>query len=214
MKRLLFLALYNLFLPLFLLVSIPGYLIKMKKRGGFGTGLLRMLAMSAKASGEKQAAIKYREIIRKSLFFGQWEIPEPSQATRDFSHGIYDRLETDHDCDEYLQYIATLPGNIHTQTAAEQAMYYAMRSRNKAAFRSIIQKDSILARPLQRHFQEACAMMLDTIPQGIVSPQVAADMQAFNRETQRLRETQDKSLIEPIRQKYGQTYWWYVLFEK
>ncbi len=39
MKRLIFLLIYNLLLPVFLLISIPGYLIKMKKRGGFGTGL-------------------------------------------------------------------------------------------------------------------------------------------------------------------------------
>ncbi len=40
MKRFLFLLLYNLFLPVFLILSLPGYLIKMKKRGGWGTGLL------------------------------------------------------------------------------------------------------------------------------------------------------------------------------
>lgn len=39
MKRTLFLLIYNLLMPLFLVVSIPGYLIKMKRRGGFGTGL-------------------------------------------------------------------------------------------------------------------------------------------------------------------------------
>ncbi len=39
MKRFIFLLLYNLLLPVFLIISIPGYLIKMKKRGGFGTGL-------------------------------------------------------------------------------------------------------------------------------------------------------------------------------
>ena len=39
MKRFIFLLIYNLLLPVFLLISIPGYLIKMKKRGGIGTGL-------------------------------------------------------------------------------------------------------------------------------------------------------------------------------
>ena len=39
MKRFIFLLIYNLLLPVFLVISIPGYLIKMKKRGGFGTGL-------------------------------------------------------------------------------------------------------------------------------------------------------------------------------
>ncbi len=39
MKRFIFLLIYNLLLPVFLLISIPGYLMKMKKRGGIGTGL-------------------------------------------------------------------------------------------------------------------------------------------------------------------------------
>lgn len=39
MKRFFFLLIYNLLLPVFLLLSLPGYLIKMRRRGGFGTGL-------------------------------------------------------------------------------------------------------------------------------------------------------------------------------
>lgn len=39
MMRPLFLLVYNLLFPIFLLLALPGYLIKMKKRGGFGTGL-------------------------------------------------------------------------------------------------------------------------------------------------------------------------------
>lgn len=40
MKTLLFLTLYNVLYPLFLFLSLPGYLVKMYRRGGFGTGLM------------------------------------------------------------------------------------------------------------------------------------------------------------------------------
>lgn len=40
MKLLLFLTLYNILYPVFLVLSLPGYLIKMYRRGGYGTGLL------------------------------------------------------------------------------------------------------------------------------------------------------------------------------
>ena len=59
MKRLLFLAVYNLLLPLFLLVSIPGYLIKMKKRGGFGTGLLERFGIYRKPRSEEPRGVLY-----------------------------------------------------------------------------------------------------------------------------------------------------------
>ena len=50
MKRFIFLLLYNLLLPVFLVISIPGYLIKMKKRGGFGTGLSERFGIYKKPS--------------------------------------------------------------------------------------------------------------------------------------------------------------------
>lgn len=59
MKRLLFLTIYNLMLPLFLLVSIPGYLIKMKKRGGFGTGLLERFGIYRKPRSEEPQGVLY-----------------------------------------------------------------------------------------------------------------------------------------------------------
>ena len=40
MKLLIFLTVYNLIYPVFLFISLPGYLIKMYRRGGYGTGLL------------------------------------------------------------------------------------------------------------------------------------------------------------------------------
>ena len=53
MKRFIFLLLYNLFLPIFLIISIPGYLIKMKKRGGFGTGLSERFGIYKRPKSEE-----------------------------------------------------------------------------------------------------------------------------------------------------------------
>ena len=53
MKRFIFLLLYNLLLPVFLVVSIPGYLIKMKKRGGFGTGLSERFGLYRKPASQE-----------------------------------------------------------------------------------------------------------------------------------------------------------------
>ena len=53
MKRFIFLLIYNLLLPVFLIISIPGYLIKMKKRGGFGTGLSERFGIYRKPASQE-----------------------------------------------------------------------------------------------------------------------------------------------------------------
>ena len=78
MKRLLFLALYNLFLPLFLLVSVPGYLIKMKKRGGFGTGLSERFGIYRRPKSEEPQgglyvhAVSVGEVFIALKFIREW----------------------------------------------------------------------------------------------------------------------------------------------
>ncbi len=59
MKRALFLLLYNLFLPVFLLLSLPGYLVKMKRRGGWGTGLSERFGIYKRPRSEEPQGVLY-----------------------------------------------------------------------------------------------------------------------------------------------------------
>ena len=78
MKRFIFLLIYNLLLPVFLVISIPGYLIKMKKRGGFGTGLSERFGIYRKpASQEPQSglyvhAVSVGETFIALKFIREW----------------------------------------------------------------------------------------------------------------------------------------------
>lgn len=78
MKRFIFLLLYNLFLPLFLIISIPGYLIKMKKRGGFGTGLSERFGFYSKPASEEPKgglyvhAVSVGEVFIALKFIREW----------------------------------------------------------------------------------------------------------------------------------------------
>ncbi|MBR5889755.1 MAG: hypothetical protein IKY92_06920 [Akkermansia sp.] len=78
MKRFIFLLLYNLLLPVFLIISIPGYLIKMKKRGGFGTGLSERFGIYKKpASAEPKGglyvhAVSVGETFIALKFIREW----------------------------------------------------------------------------------------------------------------------------------------------
>lgn len=53
MMRPLLLLVYNLLFPLFLLLALPGYLVKMKRRGGFGTGLLERFGIYRRPRSEE-----------------------------------------------------------------------------------------------------------------------------------------------------------------
>lgn len=85
MKRACFLFCYNLFLPLFLLLSLPGYLIKMKKRGGFGTGLSERFGIyQSSVSQEPKGglyvhAVSVGEVFIALKFIREWckKHPEP-----------------------------------------------------------------------------------------------------------------------------------------
>ena len=78
MKRFIFLLLYNLLLPVFLVLSIPGYLIKMKKRGGFGTGLRERFGLyKVPAASEPQGglyvhAVSVGEVFIALKFIREW----------------------------------------------------------------------------------------------------------------------------------------------
>lgn len=85
MKRFLFLSVYYLFFPLFLLLSLPGYLIKMKRRGGFGTGLserfgiYRVPASAEPKGGLYVHAVSVGEVFIALKFIREWikTHPEP-----------------------------------------------------------------------------------------------------------------------------------------
>ncbi len=83
MKRVLFLLIYNLLLPVFLLVSLPGYLIKMKKRGGWGTGLLERFGIYRRPkAGEPQGslyihAVSVGEVMIALKFIREWHKTHP-----------------------------------------------------------------------------------------------------------------------------------------
>ena len=78
MKRFIFLLLYNLFLPIFLIISIPGYLIKMKKRGGFGTGLSERFGIYKRPKSEEPQgglyvhAVSVGEVFIALKFIREW----------------------------------------------------------------------------------------------------------------------------------------------
>lgn len=78
MKRFIFLLLYNLLLPVFLIISIPGYLIKMKKRGGFGTGLSERFGIYGRPASEEPKgglyvhAVSVGEVFIALKFIREW----------------------------------------------------------------------------------------------------------------------------------------------
>ncbi len=78
MKRFIFLLLYNLLLPVFLVLSLPGYLIKMKKRGGWGTGLLERFGIYRRPAAEEPQgglyvhAVSVGEVMIALKFIREW----------------------------------------------------------------------------------------------------------------------------------------------
>ncbi len=78
MKRFFFLLIYNLLLPVFLLLSLPGYLIKMRRRGGFGTGLSERFGIYRRSISDEPKgglyvhAVSVGEVFIALKFIREW----------------------------------------------------------------------------------------------------------------------------------------------
>ncbi len=86
MTRFLFLLLYNLFLPLFLLISLPGYVVKMRRRGGFGTGLSERFGLYRRPASEEPGgglyvhAVSVGEVFIALKFIREWLRSHPGES--------------------------------------------------------------------------------------------------------------------------------------
>lgn len=78
MVRTLFLLLYNLFVPGFLVFCLPGYIIKMKRRGGFGTGLSERFGLYRRPASQEPKggvyvhAVSVGEVFIALKFIREW----------------------------------------------------------------------------------------------------------------------------------------------
>lgn len=85
MAKFLVLAVYNLLLPIFFIFAFPAWLIKMGKRGGFGSGLLeRFSIFKEDALLEKQGvvyihAVSVGEVLIAIKLIKEWLIQYPSE---------------------------------------------------------------------------------------------------------------------------------------
>lgn len=79
------LLIYNLFLPLFVLVAFPAWVLKMWKRGGYGTGLMQRLAVYDVAPEDEQKggvyihAVSVGEVMIALKLIDKWLELYPTQ---------------------------------------------------------------------------------------------------------------------------------------
>ncbi len=85
MMRFFVLALYNLLLPVFFVLSFPGWLLKMARRGGIGTGLLERFSLFKRdALFEKQGviyihAVSVGEVLIAIKLIKEWLLQHPNE---------------------------------------------------------------------------------------------------------------------------------------
>lgn len=86
MSRVFFLLVYNLLFPIFLLAALPSYLIKMKRRGGFGTGLLERFGVYRIPGSEEPKggiyiqAVSVGEVMLALKFIREWQKKHLNEA--------------------------------------------------------------------------------------------------------------------------------------
>lgn len=98
MSRPLVLFVYNLLLPVFFIVAFPAWLLKMWRRGGYGTGLMeRFGSFSADASKEKRGGVYIHAVSVGEVFIALKLIKQWLQAEPDLSVVLAVTTSTGHE---------------------------------------------------------------------------------------------------------------------
>lgn len=99
MSRCLVLIFYNILLPVFFIVAFPGWLLKMWKRGGYGTGLLERFARFKVSAADEARGVVYvhavsvGEVLIALKLIKAWLAKEPDvgfvlAATTSTGHAV------------------------------------------------------------------------------------------------------------------------------
>lgn len=103
---------------------------------GMNITFLQILARCARLKGEEELAQKYLNMIHKSTFYSDWEIPAIDNITRDLYENTPEILDGDNgQCMQYLMFAcANNPNYQQNQTSIELGLVYSIMIRDKKAF--------------------------------------------------------------------------------
>ncbi|MCQ2253051.1 MAG: DUF6057 family protein [Bacteroidales bacterium] len=180
---------------------------------GFSIRLLQNMASASYLNGERTVARKFARILNHAIFYSNWTYEQHSVMATALHYDLPDNIGEDfNNITKYLRIVYN--GNVRhgaSQFTAANAAYQAMKLRNPDGFLQVVDSCGL---PDGIHFQEAMCIFGSQKGRNIDTLPLATKFREFQSLIGQLESSRNQSLIAPIKKQYGDTYWWYVYFEK
>ena len=204
---------------------------------GYDFGNLKMLARCALVNGEMDAAKKYLNILRSTLFYKDWaedlwpitDKPELIKEHHEFDsvRELRDHMGTVLDgdnglCEMYLLNYFSNTMNKDDKLLQEVTLNYALIQKDIQLFwpRFFLYAELHKGEPMPTHYQEAAYLYGCLEPQNVdisnmpFDDKVKERYQGFQQMSQSLLQSgmQAKDVGEAMKSTYGDTFYWFYFF--
>ena len=192
-------------------------------QAGFSPFYLKMLARCALAKGDKQLVERYTTLLHHLPFYDNWQPAPVKENIKELQKCYPDELTGVENSESYLVNGISLWYESDSKVASEQALLYSMlrcdSRRFWAALRNYVRLHLDEQFPL--HAMEAYILFIDKAPEEkrMMLPVEKSVYERYKQFWETLEgfvksgTTLDK-VGEKMREKWGDTYWWYNIFGK
>ena len=188
---------------------------------GFSPFYLKILSRCALASGEEKLAERYITLLHHHPFYGNWQPTPVSEKVKELQKSYTDEIAGVENSDSYIVNNISLWYESDSKVASEQALFYSMIRRDSGRFWPSLRK-YVEMHPGEKfplHAQEAYIMYMDKSPEE-KRMMLPVEQSVYDRYKQFWKELE--GLVKPgveleqiddkMREKWGDTYWWYNIF--
>ena len=188
---------------------------------GFSPFILKTLSRCALACGDKELLERYTTILHHHPYYGNWQPASVTAKIKELQKAYPDEITGVENSDSYIVNSISLWNETDSKTASEQALFYSMircdSRRFWASLRNYVK--SHMDDEFRLHAQEAYILYMDKAPEKkrIMLPVSQEVYDRYNQFWEAIGKLAKpgmniESLGEDMREKFGDTYWWYNLF--
>lgn len=188
---------------------------------GFSPFFLKMFVRCAYANGENHLATRYLSLLHEHLFYDQWYPTCISEKVGELHSFIHDEIIGIENSDNYLVNSIYLWSVADSKVVSEQALFYSMIRCDSQGFWKSLRKyiKMHIDEEFPLHAQEAYILFMDRAPEEKrmmipVSQDIYERYKQFWASLETLIKTgvSTKEVPEKMRDQFGDTYWWYNIF--
>ena len=192
-------------------------------QAGFSPFYLKMLSRCALAVGDEKLVERYTTILHHHPFYRNWQPTLVTGKVKELQKCYPDELTGVENSDSYLVNGISLWNDSVSKMVSEQALFYSMMRCDSRRFWATLRNyvKSHMDEEFPEHAQEAYILYMDKAPEEkrMMLPVNQTVYDRYKQFWETLENLAKPGMTleqagEDMREKYGDTYWWYNIFGK